>query len=1144
MAQTTVDSLLLQTQVDDSGLTAQFNAQIREVNRLTEQVNRASSAMKPITILADVQGLSAAERSVIAKIDAITQAVNAIPPAQFQIDTTGVDADVAHAIAKIEVFAEALRQVTDIGSFDKSEVLGGIADQLAVDAQAFRASTVEAAALEQTIRHLRAESEALRSAGPMLPPDQFAAFRGEAAATNVAIAELTAAMARGNRGNLDYAVGLAQAETQLKETNAALAESAARQRQFAEASRQASLTPFNRGLEEVRLTGAGMREELGRGAQSTVLIGQGAERSATGFKTMAASMTSLAAQTVGVQSQFGLLAENILFFGLGGPVVLGLAAGALAVVAAYEAITKSIHEARKATDEFIQAQANAARAADPIGKVREAFSGIDEAGGRKIEGLTERMVRLNAQLKELRQGEQVPTGAGGSVLFIDDAAIAKVKQKIEDLKTAAAKTGTDFLDPVLRAQQSATVQGIADNLALRQQGFQSEEAALRAHLALMQATTVQGTDQQLQANAQFFDSLKGLRVQAEAAEEKALRDKISAQETTTPRTPVEKIQQDATIRGLQAQIDLRKQTLATQLQAIDNEHAIADAVTQGTVALQHRMDAERIARSGGGNVLGGAPPVREERFIPTNIPEGAFQLPAILQGIQQSGVTRDLEAGLIRDQQAADRLSRALHSVVDNVTGLLGVAGAVLGIGQAGEEAIRSIGGVVSGVVDLKKAAADKAAAANITDPAEKAAALQTAGLEKFAAVAGIVGQGISLLGGILGHRSEAELERIRVEQVNSDRIQALTAEIGKIQGLGGLAAARATIGELAAQQGLLNLVQATGGRVDSGGRVDRGGLSKTEALLGNPQDKFQAVLDAAGINLRDFAAEVKQATGIELLDKKGRLVASAFDAATRAIDLMVKAALTLSTDPGAVRARLEAEDSLRIGGRSADPQVAAAQREREVILQGVNLSAQEEARIRGINLETAKGRAEFLKWEQDLARRAETPGGITATELQDFHTPDELILALAGGADAVNAFADSLHAVTDQMSNVPRSFKQAAAASAAEIAGLGPNAPLSPEPRRLRGTDFTPPVNFGRSGDGASLPDLVSVLKSADLPSLARAIKGAREKAPLITGNVVNQTFPFVPGDIREFARLVAIAMKELGTADNSSSGNPWDRS
>jgi hypothetical protein len=247
-------------------------------------------------------------------------------------------------------------------------------------------------------------------------------------------------------------------------------------------------------------------------------------------------------------------------------------------------------------------------------------------------------------------------------------------------------------------------------------------------------------------------------------------------------------------------------------------------------------------------------------------------------------------------------------------------------------------------------------------------------------------------------------------------------------------------------------------------------------------------------------------------------------------IDAVAKSIPSLSTDPGAVRARLEAEDRLRIGGRSDDPQVAAVQREREVILQGINLSAQEEARIRAINLETAKGRAEFLKWEQDLARRAEG-GKLTRGELGAFETPDALIQALALGADAVDAFTASIHAVTDQTANIPRSFKQFAVASVAEIAGLGPNVPLPPEPPRLRGIEFTPPVNIQRGSDGAALPDFVAALKESTL-----TLKAVKEKPAQITGNSITITIPGFSGDIRELAREVARQLREIGTSDFSA--------
>lgn len=1020
----------------------------------------------------------------------------------------------------------------------------------------FAANSVEAQQFQAIIEQLSVAEHALASNPPPPPPpppptDQFSAFRREVTSAKVAVSELAATMAQGNAGNLAWAQGSARLAAEQAVVNAELAEGAKRAAQWAAAATvSTNVDPMVRGLENIRIQGLGARQELVQGQAAFKNYGASA-------KTAVNALVSLAAGSLGVEGTVGRLAQQILLLA-GGTSVVALVAGAvLGAVKAFEFLTTAEREANQEREQTLKSLIEEAKNADVAAKaqrdlaavIREAAEARAQAANRAqfagggsagSEGGAEAIFdAVAAELNRRAQKDAIEATKGEAqarlnlhrieVKGLTDAlslnvataaerehALDILRQDVVSLKASnlplqeRLRLQQEILDiqkaitaETQRAAASARLNQTAGDInAVQQENVNAVEQGLKAQEQLIKQSTARSVDDQLAANRTMFAQLAQLRQQSAAADIAQFKVQLGNAQVDLGAAQTDQQRRDAQgqIDHLQAQIDLRKQVLGTQLSALENEHRLADATAQNLSALLEFQRQIRIVTAGGGNQLGGAPPVRDERTITSNVPEGVAQLPEILRGIGQTGVTKALEAGLKRDLDAADRLNRAFHQTLE---GLQGIGAAAANIGLIGRAAQHALGGVldlIGGVQDLKKANADLAAAIKTNDPAE----LATAKLEKLGATLGLVGTGLSLfntVGGILaGGPTAAERERNAILAENNQRLAELRESLDQsLAGGAGAAVLRDTIADLLQNANLLRLAQGSGESAFSDSR------SKTGALLGNPMAELASELAQANLSLQDFARQVKDATGINILDSKGRVVAAAFQQAADAIEEFIRQATTFGTSISDVQQQIQLDTDLglRPDLTSPDANVQGLNINRAVLLEGFEFPPEVEAAIRQLDLSTEAGRQAFLEWERQIRQMIQSG---FFTENPDvlgkfFGDIPGLINILDDSAKAILGLGDAADEATHSMLNLPSGFKINRLAFNASDFGVPVPTPSVP-------ITFSPNVDPGslrRGTDGASLPAFGSVTIPSITLNVSSKVENVADLADEITDLVVD---------------------------------------
>jgi hypothetical protein len=842
---------------------------------IERQVSGLQALTLPVRLdVAAVDDALAAIRAQVASLPPIT-----VPVSVGTADTGGTAAALQELTDTINGIVGALAPVA--GAFQ--DFFAGVIQGAQEEAAAIQASTqAVVAGLSAQVNAARRAAEAnatAQAAGAGVGGGAaLAAVQATVGFTGLANAQ--ARVASGSRAMADGIANLSRQTKILTDVEAALATGTGR-----------VAAGFALSSEQIRIAAAASESA----AQKVDQVAGAAGRSGQGLKSMASSLASLGAQATGTQSQIASLATQFLFFGVGGPIVLGLAATAAAAAITYELITRKTHEAQKATEDFIAAQVKAARGRDVLGSVREAFAGVDEAE-RHIEGLTARLVRLNAELADLRKGSTVTTEAGDALHFVDEASIDKQIQKIKDLRTAVLETGLGFLDPILKAQRSAADQATHDDLAITQQGIALRLDALKA-----------GYTQELTTRAEFFKQSRSLAAVAAGADLAALQADLARAQAARAHANigtdlVERTALDAQVRGLQAQITLREGLLGLQRQQITNEETLAKLAT--------------LERAGIGEI-GGRTQVQIPAFLQLhfeNVLPDVDQMASLISLRLATGIAVNLgredfkprldltEINAALDRFAADtprfqlendferarRAGIALQPVLDEINLKL------KDIGNANVDAnpfksfADQAGDVIDGISRIGNALEDVGLLSR--QAAQDFAVLVDLGKSIASGdIAGIIAGGINLIGSVAGP-SEAERERNRILGENNDLLRRNNAELANRQGgIRKLGADQLALAQLLAS-GLLRGVQSTGVPIDAPGR------SRTNPIGQGLRDELNRQLAAAGLDIREFADQIKQATGISILDDKGRIVAAAFDQAKEAIDKMVDAATHFST--------------------------------------------------------------------------------------------------------------------------------------------------------------------------------------------------------------------------------------------------------
>lgn len=439
----------------------------------------------------------------------------------------------------------------------------------------------------------------------------------------------------------------------------------------------------------------------------------------------------------------------------------------------------------------------------------------------------------------------------------------------------------------------------------------------------------------------------------------------------------------------------------------------------------------------------------------------------------------DFFGGMVRranDPRTA--VERLADSIRDITHGLDSIVSAARNVSLIGDEAAQAIGSVLD-LADAIGKVIESASTGNI---------------------AGLIGAGINLIGGLAGP-SEAEIERNRVLDENNVLLQRNNAELAaRNAGTGGLASQGASLAALIQQQQLLKFAQVE---------------TNPAITIKGAIDEINRQLALAGTNLNEFAAIIKAETGISILDAKGRVVAAAFDQAKQAIEAMIKAATTFGTSFQETQQKLDlgarlsgAADALAkqfsekfkltLPESQADQlgqSAAAFQREIDALVATVgNGSSVFKDALKNIDLTDPAAVREALN---RIFKRIEA-GQLTPEELGGLSKEDWLKF-LEDGAGFLDQLgqsskdaANGLAGLSKTLTNVPETFKLAAAEFAVRRVDVVPPAPSpavvaaaqapvpTAEPVQLPGTERLAEA-LDSLGAGSTLGDLAKLLSEGN---------------------------------------------------------------
>jgi hypothetical protein len=449
--------------------------------------------------------------------------------------------------------------------------------------------------------------------------------------------------------------------------------------------------------------------------------------------------------------------------------------------------------------------------------------------------------------------------------------------------------------------------------------------------------------------------------------------------------------------------------------------------------------------------------------------QAARELQDLLQGVDLS--LRDIgNADITGPAAAAEQLSQ---SIFELTRGLDAVAGASRNVGLIGDEAARAIGDVLA-LGDAIGQVIKSASTGNIL---------------------GLVGAGINVLGGLFGG---GESEHDRIVRENTEAIKRNTAARSEaFTGLGGAEDLARSIGQVVAEN------QAAVRLATSGSPF-------------RPQANETLTREFAelGITLEDLQ-RVAEMHGLDVLDSKGRIVGEALTQLEAAIIADIQAQLKWADTLDEQTQRLDLRAQLEGVGQDAAGAFA-----RQLEAAGALGATVIDDAFRGIDLGDPEAVRRALL---GLLDAFETVGGIDARTLGKLGREDFLRL-LEEGAGFLDSFNQGLTDATNELSIVPRGFRNAALAFEAQIPGLEgtravPLPPpitvneLLPDGLELNDVDFLDrlipqPIQIS----GADLLDRLIAVGALPSSSLLPALPGDGAALPQIaasltsSGNVLAQ--------------------------------------
>lgn len=834
--------------------------------------------------------------------------------------------------------------------------------------------------------------------------------------------------------------------------------------------------------------------------QSFLRVGSSSSKMAIGVRGAASNLSILAAQSIGATGAVGTLAQNILLFSGGIPVVAAVAAAVLALAKTYEFLNTKQREAdersQKLRDGLRQeverlsatetATLGLAAAIDAEAKARESlFTKIARPVANTLDILGSPSTTVTAGLIETqrRQQEELLHSIQEQHQAKEDLAALEVKSLSEALglnkaTTAQQERASELVKQLtsqeqilvlsskqrlqnherLNILQSGMLDGVRQEIALRAAQASAEQNRLTA----LAAAPALGTDtpasireraaemarlnavinsanpiltERNQAQAQFNQLLEAQQapdLRTFARQEQAIRDALNAatglakvqadlaagpeldaliakyrqlekaakgdtaqiQQLADKRRELEKLRTStddalksfANIGG--GAKDLPTLQFKATLDFVSPIEAIVDTVT-GRAEARIRANLDKILAE-----------LKQRSDAAFRAELGNVQLPdtTIPAGFDRAQESvRDLNDELTKAARASNKffakaekdaedlrkpMEKLNDSIHDITRGLDSVVGAAHNIGLIGDQAANAINSVLD-LADAIGQVAEKASAGNIL---------------------ALIGAGVGAIGGLLGP-SQAEIEGNRIREENNKRLAELTQSLDR-QLLG---AGKLDVGAKA--------VASVQGALDA-----RVFLSKDSGKAG----ALQKGLDAAGLSLIEFEKLVKDTTGIEILNSKGKLVAGTLEQANKAFEKIIFEA-THFADTFAEQslrlnlgARLRGED---VGtSASFDREIAAASGLSDAVKQafaGVDTKNEDALRAALVDL--------FDKFDR---------GQITAEQLGGL-SKDDFLKLLGDGADALDSFKTATDDAVDalaSMTNVPNGFKAAALEWAATL--------------------------------------------------------------------------------------------------------------
>jgi hypothetical protein len=980
MAEEQVDALLLTTRFDESGLDSSARDMLDGLRDFVGDVNRVQDGVRPFQLPIDTTSLGLFRESVRAAAGDATvarelfagfaaqaeeelrafgvtgsQVATIISRLWAELQRTAAEADQTRA--PIAALTDGLQRVRGILAAPLPPLLltGGEQVRREVEIAQTALRQLQATALEvnRTQRQLAAPPQRLlltsgTPTSPVIPRDlqtlqaQYARLRAEAVVTTEAGRRMTEmfnqsgpAAQRAGEGARKMAEGIRLAGTTNREAEAAFLAS-------------------GRGLDKVR-----------------------------------GGMIALANSTTGVPPAVSSVISGLLLMGPGSPAVLGVAAAAAVIGAAYTVITAGARRAKEEQDDLI----NSLRS-----RVQAGFS--DESSQRaavrfRLEELRIRQQQIAVLQQQARA--ELDIGRAISLRVAQRAAEREAQGLTRDLAVDEARAAREQGEAIAAARTEAARQGAADELAFARQVLGQEETLLREALAGQQITREEFARRRLE-----------LARRTAAAEISATRvDLAAANVVPVGETGAQRTAREAQITHLESLIALRNLVLAQQ------GRQIAQEIQLGRLADLQQSQAPITPAEGLQRIVRLKPEIDQAEvdaiIARTVAAADAASLDARLvteldraraAGIALEEVLRGVDLALADVGNAnitgprAD-LEQMIDAVADLNRGLDSMVRGALDIGLIGDEAARAIG-QVQNLADSIAAVAANASAGNIL---------------------GVIGSGLTLLGGLFGGGpSPAEIAlRENTEAIRQNTIRRTEG----FEGVGGAS-------------DVANIIRQVLG-------TDRGAAlaSQTQAPVGGREIRAELVAMIGDLGLSfEQLQRVAQDFGIEIL-ADGRLVGSALAQLEEEIRAVVAASLRL----GRTFDEQAANQALRSRLAGEEQNAATAFRDQINAAAAVGASAVTEAFGNFEALSQDDLRAAALNFLNRL-----DAGQLDPSQLGGL-TREDLVGIVTGAADAIDEMGESARRAALEMANIPAGFRQARLAAEAQIAGLGPSPALTVTP-------------------------------------------------------------------------------------------------